>query len=217
MAGMLKAGTNARYKRTNLIVIIVVGLAALFAVSAVVYSIVKAQYLFALAWFIAFILAGTYVIIRVNTIFVTSISTDGTNLYMKNWTNNFLPYDYNSKIKILSEFIPAKTKVTSIPLMEINKIYIGTKNFIKRNLDTKNDFTEEIRALENSKDFYRKRTISSMDIIYTETYDKECYYMPIVQFDAKDVIKILQAISRRNADLEIKSGSRAYKRIATYK
>lgn len=217
MAAMLKANTNARYKRTNTIIIVIIGLLALFALGAVVYSLVRGQFLFALAWFIAFILAATYVIIRVNTIFVTSVSTDGVNLYMKNWTNDFLPYDYGNKIKILSEFIPAKTKVTQIPLEEISKVYIGTKNFIKRNLETPNEFTANIRTLENSKDFYRKRTISSMDIFYVETYDLECYYMPVVQFDSRDVNKILQAMKRRNADLMIKSSNKLYRKSATHR
>lgn len=217
MAAMLKAGTNARYKRTNTIIIAIIGLLALFALGAVVYNVVKGQLLFALAWFIAFILAATYVIIRVNTIFVTAVSTDGVKLYMKNWVNDFLPYDYGNKIKILSEFIPAKTKVTEIPLEEISRVYIGTKNFIKRNLENPNEFTANIRTLENSKDFYRKRTISSMDILYVETYDQECYYMPIVQFDSKDVNKILQAMKRRNADLMIKSSNKLYRKSATHK
>ena len=217
MAAMLKASTNARYKRTNIIIIAVIGLLAIFALCAVVYSLVKGQPLFALAWFIAFILAGTYVIIRVNTIFVTSVSTDGINLYMKNWVNDFLPYDYDSKIKILSEFIPAKTKVTQIPLEEISKVYIGTKNYIKRNLEAPNAFTQGVGKLESSKDYYRKRTVSSMDILYVETYDQECYYMPIVQFDSKDVNKLLQAMKRRNADLMIKSSNRLYRKSATHR
>lgn len=217
MAAQLKASTNSRYRRTNTIVIAVVGLLALFALVAAIYSLVKGQYLFMIAWIIALILAGTYVIIRINTIFVTSVSTDGANLYMKNWTNDFLSYDYSNKIKILSEFIPAKTKVIEIPLEEISTVIIGTKNYIKRNLEGESDFKDSVRALENSKDFYRKRTISSMDILYVETYDQECYYMPIVQFDSKEMAKILQAMKRRNADLMIKSGSRIYKKLATHK
>lgn len=49
------------------------------------------------------------------------------NLFMKNWNNDFLPYDYDNKVKILSEFIPAKTKIVEIPLNEISKVLIGTK------------------------------------------------------------------------------------------
>ena len=80
----------------------------------------------------------------------------------------------------MSEFIPAKTKIVEIPLNEISKVLIGTKNFIKRNVAPDSDFVKNIRVLEKSKDFYKKKTVSSMDILYVETFEKECYYMPIV-------------------------------------
>ena len=121
--------------------------------------------MFSIAWFIATILASTYVLIRINTVFATYISTDRMNLFMKNWNNDFLPYDYDNKVKILSEFIPAKTKIVEIPLNEISKVLIGTKNFIKRNVAPDSDFVKNIRVLEKSKDFYKKKTISSMDIL----------------------------------------------------
>lgn len=217
MASMIKASTEKKKRRSNMIIIVIIGVLALFALCAVVYNLAKTQWLFALAWFIAFVLAGTYVIIRMNTVFATSISTDGINLYLKNWVNDFLPYDYNNKIKILSEFIPAKTKVTSIPLEEISKIFVGTKNFIKRNIETDNKFTDSIKKFEKSRDFYLKRTITSMDMFYVETYDGECYFMPMVSFDTKEVKKLIEAIKRRNADLMIKSVSRAYKSVATHR
>ncbi len=87
--------------------------------------------MFSIAWFIATILASTYVLIRINTVFATYISTDRMNLFMKNWNNDFLPYDYDNKVKILSEFIPAKTKIVEIPLNEISTVLIGTKEFYK--------------------------------------------------------------------------------------
>ena len=124
--------------------------------------------MFSIAWFIATILASTYVLIRINAVFATYISTDRMNLFtMKNWNNDFLPYDYDNKVKILSEFIPAKTAIVAIPLNEISKVLIGTKNFIKRNVAPDFDFVKNIRVLEKSKDvfLYKKKTISSMEYI----------------------------------------------------
>lgn len=215
MATELKACTNARYRRTNTIIIGAAGLLAVFSLVMAIVSIARGELLFMTAWLIALILLGTYIIIRINTIFATSVSTDMVNLYMKNWDNDFLPYDYGNKIKILSEFIPAKTKTMEIPLGEIRAAMIGTKNFLKRNIDNETDFLKNIRALENTKDFYRKRTISSMDIFYVETYDGDCCYMPVVQFDLKDLSRILHAMRRSNPDLIIKSGLRAFKRLST--
>lgn len=213
MATELKACTNPRYRRTNAVIIVICALLAVFSLVMAVVSIAQSKFLFMAAWIIAMILLATYIIIRVNTIFATSISTDMVNLYMKNWSNDFLPYDYGYKIKILSEFVPAKTKTLEIPINEIRTIIIGTKNYIKRNTSSDTAFAKNIRALENSKDFYRKRTISSMDIFYVETHDGECCYMPIVQFGTKEIIRILQAMRYRNPGIVIKSAGRAYKRL----
>ena len=127
---------------------------------------------------------------------------------MKNWNNDFLPYDYDNKVKILSEFIPAKTKIVEIPLNEISTVLIGTKNFIKRNVAPDSDFVKNIRVLEKSKDFYKKKTVSSMDILYVE-----CYYMPIVKFDTRNVTKIVQIIQRINPELLIRVSSREYRTL----
>ncbi|MBR0028364.1 MAG: hypothetical protein IJP58_06935, partial [Clostridia bacterium] len=129
MTTELKACTNARYRRTNTIIIGIAGALTLLSLIMAIVSIARGEFLFMTAWLIAMILLGTYIIIRINTIFATSVSTDMVNLYMKNWDNDFLPYDYGNKIKILSEFIPAKTKTLEIPLGEIRVAMIGTKNF----------------------------------------------------------------------------------------
>lgn len=213
MAALVKACTNLGYRRKNKVIIGFVTILSCFALVMVVYNLVKGSYLFSAAWFIATILAATYVLIRINTVYTTYIATDRSSLYMKNWSNDFLPYDYGNKIKILSEFIPAKTKVVEIPLNEINVVLIGTKNFIKRNIDPETDFAINIKALEKTKDFYRKKTISSMDFMYVETYNKECYYMPIVKFNTKDVIKIVQLIQRFNPELMIKVSSKDYRAL----
>ncbi len=213
MASEIKACTAASYRRKNTVIITFITLLSCFALVMIVYNLIKGNYLFSAAWLIAAILAGTYVLIRINTVYATYISSDRSNLYMKNWSNDFLPYDYENKVKILSEFIPAKTKLVEIPVNEIRGVLIGTKNFIKRNIDSDMEFTKNVGRLEKTKDFYRKRTISSMDIFYIETYDDECYYMPIADFDTKNVIKIVQAVQRANPDIFFKSSNKAYRSL----
>lgn len=211
----ITARTKAGYRRRSAVIIAFLTILSCFALVMVVYNLIKGGYLFAAAWFIAAVLVATYVIIRANTVYTTYLMTDRTNLYMKNWTNDFLPYDYENKIKILSEFVPAKTKLAEIPINEIKTVLIGTKNFIKRNIPAEMEFVKAVGEFERSKDFYRKRTISSMDIFYIETYDGECYYMPIVDFDSKDVVKIVQIISKRNQETVIKSSNRNYRSLMT--
>ncbi|MCH5209897.1 MAG: hypothetical protein J1F01_02930 [Oscillospiraceae bacterium] len=213
MAAELKACTKASYRRKSTVIITFVVLLSCFALVMIIYNLVRENYLLSIAWLIATILAGTYVLIRINTVFSTYIMTDKRSVYIKNWSNDFLPYDYENKIKILSEFIPAKTKLVEVPIDEISSVLIGTKNFIKRNIEPDMEFIDNIKMLEKSKDFYRKRTISSMDIFYVETYDRECYYIPVVQFDTKDIIKIVQAIMRLNPNMNFKSSSRAYRKL----
>lgn len=211
----LRARTRASFRRRNTVMLTVVSVLSVFALVMTVYNLVKGNWLFCIAWLIALILAATYVFIRINTVFPTYLATDRINLYMRNWSNNLLPYDYNSRIKLLSEFIPAKTKLVEIPLDEVHTVIIGTKNFIKRNTDDTCDFHKQIKKLEKTKDFYRKKTISSMDIFYVETYARECYYMPIVNFDTRDVIKIVQLLQRKNADLDLRCSSRDYRSLRT--
>ena len=200
MASSVKACTNSRYRKTNIVIITILSLLSCFALVMVIYNLIKGSYLFSIAWFIATVLVSTYVLIRINTVFATYISTDRMNLFMKNWNNDFLPYDYDNKVKILSEFIPAKTKIVEIPLNEISTVLIGTKNFIKRNVAPDSDFV-------------KKKTVSSMDILYVETFEKECYYMPIVKFDTRNVTKIVQIIQRINPELLIRVSSREYRTL----
>lgn len=209
----LRARTRAGYRRKNTVIVTAMTLLSVFSLAMMVYNLIKKEWLFCVAWFIALILAATYVLIRINSVFATYIATDRENLYMKNWSNDFLPYDYDSKLKIFSEFIPAKTKLVEIPLDEIHTVVIGTKNFVKRNTDASMPFHKSLKKIEKTKDFYRKKTLSSMDIFYVETYARECYYMPIVNFDTKDVTKIVQIMARKNIDLELKVGSRDYRSL----
>ena len=200
MASSVKACTNSRYRKTNIVIITILSLLSCFALVMVIYNLIKGSYLFSIAWFIATILASTYVLIRINTVFATYISTDRMNLFMKNWNNDFLPYDYDNKI-------------VEIPLNEISTVLIGTKNFIKRNVAPDSDFVKNIRVLEKSKDFYKKKTVSRMDILYVETFEKECYYMPIVKFDTRNVTKIVLIIQRINPELLIRVSSREYRTL----
>ena len=165
MASSVKACTNSRYRKTNIVIITILSLLSCFALVMVIYNLIKGSYLFSIAWFIATVLASTYVLIRINTVFATYISTDRMNLFMK------------------------------------------------RNVAPDSDFVKNIRVLEKSKDFYKKKTVSSMDILYVETFEKECYYMPIVKFDTRNVTKIVQIVQRINPELLIRVSSREYRTL----
>ncbi len=210
MRYLAKATTGGAYRRRNTIFIGILSLLAVVGIVMMIYSIVKGSWLFVASYFIALLLLITYIFIRINTVYATYLATNADNLYMRNWTNNFLPYDVDNKIKILSEFVPAKTKLISIPVDEVRQIAIGTKNYIKRNIED-NAFNEDVERFEKSKDFYQKRTISGMDIFYVRLGEDESYYMPIMNFNKKAVKKILNLVVKCNPSIELLMGSRDYR------
>lgn len=211
----VKATTDKKYRRGSAVVIGIVALFSALALALMIYSFVTGKILFAISYLIALILAVTFIIIRINSVFATYLATDYENVYVKNWVNNFLPYDAENKLSIISEFIPAKTHLLEIPISEIKKVYLGTKNFIKRASGLDSEFSGDVKRYENSRDRYKKKTITSMDIIYFETYGGESCYMPIVRFDVREVIKVINAVRQKNPDLEIKVSSKDYRSLRT--
>lgn len=206
-----KACTNKNYRRSNGIKIGILILLSVLALVMLIIDFINGKILWGIFWLIAMILALSYVVIRINAVYTTYLATDKKNLYMKNWTNDFLPYDSQHGIRIFREFIPAKTKLIEIPIDEISAVLIGTKNFIKRYGSDNDNFRHGIMPLEKSKDFYQKKSLQSMDLIYVSTYDDECYYMPISKFNPRDVGKILQYVHRANPDAELRINSREFR------
>lgn len=208
-----KACTSKKYRRTNEIAIIFVGLLSCFGLVMMIYEFITGKVLFGISYLIATFLGFTYVIIRMNTVFATYIAADKDNVYMKNWSNDFLPYNTDSPIKLISEFVPAKTKIVEIPIIEISKIAIGTKNFIKRNAAEESSFLKSIKKFENTHDNYKKKAVSGMDIFYIETYDGGCYHMPIDKFETANVVKIIKNLQKKNPEIDLRVNSRDYRAL----
>lgn len=213
MKFVTKAKTSKKYRTKNELVIGFVGLLSCFGLVMLIYEFVSGNALFGISYTIAAFLGFTYVIIRINTVFATYLAADRENLYMKNWSNDFLPYNTDCKVKLVCEFIPAKTKITEIPIDEISLVSIGTKNFIKRNASEGSSFLTDIKKFEDTRDYYRKKAVSSMDLFYVETYDGGCSHMPIDRFEKAAVTKIVKGIIKKNPNAEIKVNSRDYRTL----
>lgn len=211
MSYAIKARTSSKCRRKNTVFIALGTLLSVTGVIMLVYSLIKASWLFAASYFIALILLVTYIVIRINTVYVTYLATDRESIIMKNWSNDFLPYDVENKVKFLAEFIPSTTKVTEIPINEIEKVVIGTKSFIKRTMADDTEFLQRIAVFENSKDYYQKRTISAMDIFYVRVVSGESYYMPIMNFNTKMVKKLLGIMLKVKPDIEMVFAGREYR------
>lgn len=211
MAYKVKSSAKPSYKRKNTIVIAIMSLFALFAVIMAVWNLVDKKIAMFISFLIAAFLCVTYVVIRANTVYPTYIAADKRSVYMRRWRNGFMPYAVKFPIAILREFIPEKTELVELPIEDISAVYIGTKNFIKRNAVTAAEFADEVEPFEKSKDFTTKRTVQSMDIFYAETTDGEYVYMPIMYFGAKSMLRLLKHINLRNQNTEFFIYSRAYK------
>ena len=61
--------------------------------------------------------------------------------------------------------------------------------------------------------YLEKLDESTKKWLVVETFEKECYYMPIVKFDTRNVTKIVQMIQRINPELLIRVSSREYRTL----
>ncbi len=208
----IKACTGKGYRNRSSIVIGFLIAASILSVVLLVIGLIRG-WMYAGGFLIPLVLALTYIVIRVNIVYPTYLASDKKNIYMKNWVNDFLPYAMDFKIKFLREFIPAQTKITKIPIEDIDSVIIGTKNFIKRNGKNNESFIARLDALgiEKKGDYYLKKTVQNMDLIYISTLDGECYYMPLVKFSPRDVSRVLQFIQRSNPEAEIKVSSKDFR------
>ena len=210
----VKAGSDILYKRISGILIFIVAAFVCFAAFMAVYTFMgdgDNRIIFGSGYVIAGILGLLYVIMRINSVYATFIAADGDNVYMKNWENDFLPYNTDGSVKFINSFIPAKTKITEIPIEDISSIIIGTKNFIKRYGQGNDDFLKNLRELEHSKDSYEKKQVQGMDLIYIETTYGDSSYMPIVKFNTKAINRLLKYIKRKNTKVEIKTVNKEFK------
>ena len=207
----VKACTNKRYRKISTVIISFFGALSLLSLIMLIVDFINGKILWGVFWLIALILTLSYVIIRINSVYPTYIASDKKHVYMKNWVNDFLPYDAENKIKILREFIPAGTKLIDIPIEDISTVLIGTKNFIKRYGEDNEGFKESILPLEKSRDYYQKKVVQTMDLIYISTVDGECYFMPIVKFSPRDVSRVLQFIQRMNPQAEIRVNRKVFR------
>ena len=214
MAGYaVKACTDKSYRRKSGIIILLVALLSCIGTVLCVYNLVTARFLFAASYFIAIILGFTYVIIKYNTVYSTYAATDTHSVYMRNWTNGFFPYDSNHPISILSEFIPAKTILTEVPINDISIVVIGTKNFIKRHCSLKDEFAERLEEIGAARKSAKAKAVMGMELLYIETESGECAFMPIMNFSKRNVIKLIQLVQRKNPRVEVKVNSRGYRAV----
>ncbi len=211
---IIKATVKAKSQGKTVVAIALYALLTLFSVAMAIYDFVSGQVLFGILFIMAAAIFLVLLLIKGNAAFGTGIKFDGNDLHLKSWANDFLPYDVNGGI--LSDLVPAKTKVTTIPVEEITMVLIGTKEFVKRNTTAAGK--KLIKALfpyEHSSSKMKKNMLNALDLLYIETADEDCSFMCIHDYDPADVTKILKRLYENNPNIIIRVNNREYKQHIT--
>lgn len=207
---IIKATVKPSSKGKTIVAITLYALLTLFSVAMAIFDFVSGQILFALLFMISAAIFIVLLLIKGNAAFGTSIALEGNELLLKCWANDFLPYDVNGGI--LSDMIPAKTKITVVDAEDITMVLVGTKDFIKRNsTEAGKGFIKAIFPYEHSSNKSKKNILTGLDLLYVETAD-DCAFMCIHDYDPEDVTNILKELYTINSDVMIKVNSREYKR-----
>lgn len=208
----IKAQMNKKSKIKNIILISILGAIVCAGGVFLVISLINAHYFYAFYYLVAMILGLAIMSIKINTVFNTFVAVDDDYIYMQRWKNDLLPYDIDSKYPFVCDFIPAKTKITKIPINNLDEIIIGTKNYIKRYCKANEKFLDKISTLEKSKAFYKENTIDPMDLFYVSTKDGEFYFMSICNYDIDSMTRILNFLFKTNPEIEVRCNNKQIRR-----
>lgn len=165
-----------------------------------IYSAAIKNYLFAVWYFIAFVLGLSYTVMRINTVFPTYIATDGEKLFMTVWQNGVLPYRVPEKPGFLSDFIPERVKTEEIAVIDIDSIFIGSRKFLQRSL-AEEEYPHILKQLDNDRHY--DSVLKRMDFIYVKTKDGESSFMSVTDFDIKELASLAEIIERNCAGVQI--------------
>ena len=150
MESYKKASLSMKVWRDYIIKISLVGTVSLAGLVLAIASIISGGYIFALCYLVAFCLGFSYVIIRINTALPTYIATDGEKLMLSVWNNGVFPYKVDGKPSFIADFIPERVRLDEIEFSELDRIYIGSKRYLKKTLDEA-EYPEILSALEEDK------------------------------------------------------------------
>lgn len=200
MEYLSKVSLNKKSRREYMIKISLVGSVSLLGLALAIYSLTIGSYLYS-AWYVAaFCLGLSYVVIRINTVFPTFIATDGEKVVLSVWENGVMPYTLPEKPTLISDFIPEKVKVSEIPMDNIDSVIIGSRKYLKRNLD-EDDYPQILKQLDSDKHF--DGILKRMDFIYIKTKSEENHFMTITGFDPKEISEFVGIIERYCTGVQI--------------
>ena len=205
------ATVNSTIRGKAFIVIGVFLILSLFSLIMAIYDLTSGMTFYGILFGLAAIIFITLMLLKVNSAFGTYLKLKQGTLYMKSWVTDFLPYQ-NGK-GFFTDLKPSKTKLSKIPSVDITTIFVGTKDFIKRNAtNAGKKLMKALYPYEHSSNKSRRKYIESIDILYVETIDNDCCFMSVEGFDEKKIVDIIGALYKKNPDLYVKVNSRQYRK-----
>ena len=200
MEAVTKACLSSGTRKNYIIKISFVGTISIAGLALCLYSAITGGYLFALWYFIAFILGLSYVVIRINTVFPTYVASDGHVLTLSSWDNGVLPYKLPEKPSFISDFIPSKVKTDEIEVNDIQALYIGSWKYLKRNLSEEN-YPKILLRLEADKHF--DKVLRRADFLYVLAKSGENCFMSVTDFDINALADLVSVVEKNCMGVQI--------------
>lgn len=201
-----KAAVAQDKKKINIITVSIIGAVCFVGLLLCIYSLYERSFGYALLYAIAVILGAGYVVIKINAIMPLYIEADKEKVYIQCWINGAFPYNINFKPAFLADFVPAKVVRNEIRIDDITRIYVGSKNYLLRNLED-TDFAERVKKIEKNRRSDRN-AVRRMDFMcITDTENKVCF-MPVTDIETKALAELVNYLHRKNPTAEIKCNLR---------
>jgi len=202
----IKAGADTKMLAKNAAVMAVVTAAVIVGLILCVFNIVKFNLIYFIAALLGTIIGILYLTISINSIFAKYIATDGKKIYIKNWENGFVPYNIYSDMKIIRDFIPARSEISSVAIKDIRKVIYGIPAYVLRN-NPDRIFTgmyEKIKSELSEREF---ANIEKLNILYIMTERVSSCFIIASGLKKDKIIDILELIENK-ANIQIKSSDR---------
>ena len=201
-----KLTISQKVKNSGMIAVCIIGSISLLGLVMAFYSIFKAKFLFTFVYLIAVLFGFLYVVMRLNTILPTFIASSEKYLYIRNWKNFLFPFRTDKGF--IGEFLPEKTTLKKIDISAIDKIYIGTRNYLLK-LVSEGDF-HNILASSDKK---YASMLKKMDFLYISTYDGRTIYMCVNDYDSQELAQLLKPVVDKYERIDFRCNDRVICKI----
>ena len=195
-----KASVGKKIKNRSMLLICITASISLLGIVMAVYSVVKLKFVFAIVYVIAAALGLIYAVMRINTVVPPYIAEKDGFLYLQTWQGLF---PFKTDKGFLGEYIPEKTILKKIDIPQINRIYLGTRNYLVKLLPD-GKFADELSEAKKKYESIVKR----MDFIYISTTDGNEVFMSVTDFDDTELADILKPIVDGNERIDFKCNNR---------